>query len=539
VTNSECCSECAGVRIKGEHCLAHLTATELSEVAEHLRRGRPLDGRSTHLTRDTVVELLETVRSEDGQTRLPAVDFRRTRFQKGVSFAGTCFGGHARFEDAGFEGDALFEGACFEQKADFDRVEFLRRSDFSQAQFGQEADFRGAHFMGSVGEVVNDFKEADFGGPARFRQAHFHAGASFERAVFHRRAELGPMTSEANVLLVDALFEQSVSLDVSTPALSCRGTRFNGRADLNIRRAEVTLDGTTFLERSTLAGSPPFQSSDYFDPVDEQPVEAAAQTARAERGLVDMEQPRLLSVRRASVDSLSLRNVDLSACRFFGANGLDELSIEVDCDFAGPPASWRYTRRRTLAEEHDWRARHGGTDGWLPPVSQFPDWLESEDPAPLDAGEVASVYRSLRKALEDHSDEPGAADFYYGEMEMRRLTKPDNGQPLATRVHSFGERAVLRTYWLVSGYGLRASRAFIFLVATILAGAVLLDAFGFQANRAYFRSLLFATESAISLLRPPPANLTAGGEVVQIALRLIGPLFLGLALLALRGRVKR
>ena len=207
MTNSERCSECAGVTITREHCLAHLTATELSEVAEQLRRGRPLDGRRTRLTRDTVVELLEAVRSADGQTRLPAVDFRRTRFQKGVSFAGTCFGGQARFEDAVFEGDASFEGACFEQKADFDRVEFLRKSDFSQAQFGQEADFRGTHFMGSEGKVVNDFKEADFTGPARFRQATSRAGASFERAVFHRRAELGPMTSEANVRVVDALFE--------------------------------------------------------------------------------------------------------------------------------------------------------------------------------------------------------------------------------------------------------------------------------------------------------------------------------------------
>jgi hypothetical protein len=33
---------------------------------------------------------------------------------------------------------------------------------------------------------------------------------------------------------------------------------------------------------------------------------------------------------------------------------------------------------------------------------------------------VAPLYRALRKAQEDAKDEPGAADFYYGEMEMRR-----------------------------------------------------------------------------------------------------------------------
>lgn len=52
-------------------------------------------------------------------------------------------------------------------------------------------------------------------------------------------------------------------------------------------------------------------------------------------------------------------------------------------------------------------------------------------------------------------------------------------------------------------------------------------------------SLLFAVGSSISLLRAPEAQLRAGGEVTQIVLRLAGPLFFGLALLALRGRVKR
>jgi hypothetical protein len=50
---------------------------------------------------------------------------------------------------------------------------------------------------------------------------------------------------------------------------------------------------------------------------------------------------------------------------------------------------------------------------------------------------------------------------------------------------------------------------------------------------------LFALESSISLLRAPEAKLTACGEVIQIFLRLAGPLFFGLAVLSLRGRVKR
>jgi len=57
--------------------------------------------------------------------------------------------------------------------------------------------------------------------------------------------------------------------------------------------------------------------------------------------------------------------------------------------------------------------------------------------------------------------------------------------------------------------------------------------------RSYGRALLFAFESAISVLRPPETSLSAGGEITQIFLRLLGPLLLGLALLAIRARVKR
>jgi hypothetical protein len=74
------------------------------------------------------------------------------------------------------------------------------------------------------------------------------------------------------------------------------------------------------------------------------------------------------------------------------------------------------------------------------------------------------------------------------------------------------------------------------LFVTVACGAVLLDAFGLPKGRS---SMLVAVESSISLLRAPETSLPAGGEVVTIALRLLGPLFFGLALLSLRGRIKR
>src|SRR3712207_8144314 len=48
-----------------------------------------------------------------------------------------------------------------------------------------------------------------------------------------------------------------------------------------------------------------------------------------------------------------------------------------------------------------------------------------------------------------NKDEPGAADFYYGEMELRRLARPRSRSGCG-RHSSFGERVLLTLYWLRS-----------------------------------------------------------------------------------------
>lgn len=144
---------------------------------------------------------------------------------------------------------------------------------------------------------------------------------------------------------------------------------------------------------------------------------------------------------------------------------------------------------------------------------------------------LASLYRRLRKAQEDSKNEPGAADFYYGEMEMRRA---------AADPRSF-EKFLLWLYWLVSGYGLRASRALIALTLTVLLCSNGVAFWGFPKGdeRDFAEIVVFGLQSTTSLLRAPDLTLTLPGQVIQILLRLLGPLFFGLALLSLRGRVRR
>ncbi len=82
------------------------------------------------------------------------------------------------------------------------------------------------------------------------------------------------------------------------------------------------------------------------------------------------------------------------------------------------------------------------------------------------------MYRDLRKGREDMKDEPSAADVYYGEMEMRRLA----ASPRSV------ERLLLTAYWLVSGYGLRASRAVVALLLLLLLATVGFATVGFAAS---------------------------------------------------------
>lgn len=266
---------------------------------------------------------------------------------------------------------------------------------------------------------------------------------------------------------------------------------------------------------------------------------------------------------RVNAANLTLSGVDLRTTRLLDTYARDQLRIDGPPMMAGPPVSNRWTQRLVLAEEHLWRAKYDRRpEGWFPPECR-----RLEDRAPVhqpdtrrtqgartEAAHIQSVYRDLRKGREDAKDEPGAADFYFGEMEMRRV---------AAAPHT-AERAVLTLYWAVSGYGLRATRALAALFLVLLLGVVGVYAVGFAPStkqeirpvpgregtyvlvtvegpkpglKAAFE---FTIEAATSLVRSPtPRPLTVAGRMIELILRLIGPLLLGLAVLSLRGRVKR
>jgi hypothetical protein len=347
-------------------------------------------------------------------------------------------------------------------------------------------------------------------------------------------------------------FQRFVGLRGKARWISCTRTRFLAGGHLELGLAQVSCEEAEFP-------SPFIVSGDAQSP------------------------PSIVSLRRANVYSLVLNGTDLRRCRFAGTHNLDRLRIEGVEYLANSPSGWkfgrvggqglpiwRWTRRQVLAEEHEWR--------WLRPFPSSPagrihpkrqDWYPDECKAStwfgpqgkLEPEEITSLYRALRKGREDNKDEPGAADFYYGEMEMRRKA----------RSTPWPERIILFLYWLLAGYGLRAARAFLALSLALIVATALIATIGIPPPRAATLSgsitgtppsqrvtlesgtsnraaetssasrlrRAFRVSIEAALFRSPDQQLTALGRDIQTMLRLIGPILLALAILSIRGRVKR
>jgi uncharacterized protein YjbI with pentapeptide repeats len=470
-------------------------------------------------------------------------------------------------------GDARFEGAEFTGDAEFERAEFSGVAEFEGVQFSGVAGFRGAQFSRLAG-----FVGVQFSGPAWFGGAQFSSIAWFKGAQFTTTTALGPFRAD-HVILDGASFGVSVVVDIAARRLSTVETRFEREATLWVRYADVLLDRAAFAKPSSLAfaedpflpapiptqAQPASQQSSQPQPqkplgltLDEAPFEQAGLPPR----------PRLLSLRRVDATNLVLADLDLSQCLFRGAHNLDKLRVEGPKHFATTPKGRRWTQRRTLAEEQQWRHTRYPDQGWAPPSAQALEWVAKWSGQPVqqaDPDHVAPLYRSLRKAEEDAKHEPGAADFYYGEMEMRRHAR---GTPWV-------EKRLLWAYWLVAGYGLRASRALLALLVVLVAATAIIAAVGFptpaqpanapvtgtitggpavqhlrldpaptpppEPQRSFLARCGTAWWIALeaAAFRSPDQSLTPAGRHVQTVVRFFGPLLLGLALLSVRGRVKR
>lgn len=554
----------------------------------------------TTFTGDTTLSELTVTRDAwfDGVTFAGDVQFDGTAFVREADFDEATFAGAARFGGVSFAAPAVFDGAVFTADAWFGEVTFADDAVFSgvvfaaDASFGQAA-FRGdTRFSGAIFGRNATFDEAEFTGDARFDGATLAGDTTFAGVVFASDAVFDGMvgarcdftgasfdvsdlgTFAVDALTVDsALFRTRTRMGVTAETVSCRHTQFPAGGHLWIHAADLDLSYAEFLGRTIITdpgprsgplgtrSSPGQRPAGFFELSEPQRAEYVTRRNAhelAERlGARPARRTRVVSVRRANVTDLTMSRVRLDTCRFAGAHGLDRLGIDAACTLAYPPPGWRarrpfrFTRRRMIGEEAEWRRRYA-------------DWWEQEavaaqSPPPPTALEIAGIYRDLRKGLEDAKNEPGAADFYYGEMEMRRLAARElrggrraegaetgESRDPADQPHRppLAERWLLASYWAVSGYGLRAARSFATLAVVLLLAAGVLTTIGMDrsaSGRGFSDALEFAVRDSLAVLRAPSVDLplTGAGRLVDILLRLVGPVLIGLGLLAVRGRTRR
>jgi uncharacterized protein YjbI with pentapeptide repeats len=459
--------------------------------------------------------------------------------------------GEALFGQAIFLEETSFDSVSFEEPSDFSQAIFLHDASFHASIFAKGANFNSVTFSGSAffhemtfGEGGGSFEDVKFAGEAVFDTVITDYGISFAGAIFNE-TEIGPIRLKRSLNLYGTVFNGAILMEVSALHISCARTRFMGPSFIKVSNATLDLSGAFLAHPLTLA---------------------TADTGR----LVMLEEALSVRSRKpASVESLrgvdcamlTLTNVKLTDCWFAGAVHLDQLRLEGDCSFS--KFHRPHNQRKVIAEEKLLRvqsARFPRLSPW-----RFPSAPIRNDIHTLPEPDVlASVYRQLRKSREDAKDEPGAADFYYGEMEMRRHKRSSTLQ---------GERWLLQLYWLLSGYGLRASRALGWLALAMMTTILLMMGFGLPQdspkqrgtgivpldggkvtfeidkddpqNPTHDRFTTKRFEKALSVtlnsvvFRSSGQDLTTAGGYIEMASRFSQPVLLGLAALAIRGRVKR
>ncbi|MFD4863578.1 pentapeptide repeat-containing protein, partial [Streptomyces atratus] len=517
-------------------CLSHLAEHEVDAYVAGLRPGSDLKHTGTALTQRILDRLLDAVRNPaTGRPEIGLARFDYVTFPEGVSF-----------ERATFE-TAVFNGAKFNGRARFVGVKFGNRTQFASAEFGSEADFtsvsfgRGAFFNGSHFRSHVTFTSVTARGDVGF------SGVQFEVA-----GHVGPVACSGKIDFSFSTFSAPIAFEIAAKEADFRRARWLSTATLRLRYADVDLTSAVFEYPLRVIKNPrPF---------------VAVLVPGPDEGDLGSLDPTVTLVSLQGVDAahLVLADLDLSRCRFFGTVHLDQMRIEGETSFGYPPtkshwAGWkpqRFYRRQVIAEEQYWRSSQTrAVSEWLP----NPPNVEINNPSAL-----APIYRALRKSLEDTRNEPGAADFYYGEMEMRR----------ADRTSRVADRVLVHIYWMLSGYGLRALRALAWLFLAVWATLASLMLWGLPdddwepkavgaitsqnvtmslekpdvvnpsgalrdriSSERFEKSLRVVVNSVV--FRSSGEDLATTGTYIEMVSRITEPLLLGLAVLAVRGRVKR
>lgn len=518
--------DCVGIAMaSGWPCFAHGEDSQRQVYAERARGGKGAFNLSgIRLTGETWMVALEYLRPNEGLIDFP------------VMAMGTYFPSRVLFRNTTFSKGAHFFGATFEDGFEFDTCEFSNL-DLSYSDSRRGPGYaHGCTVTGSLSaRCIHTEQQVSYSDGSIHGDVWCEGASDIFRLEnctvkgtcdFSKSAARMLMLSNTRIggdLNLEGACPQSfhgagLQLDASvqgtlrTTDCDLTRARFETRVLLRVCAQSVNLAGAHFLAGGRLD-------------VDNAKVSLASVTSSAPLVVSGQGAASLTSLNSADAGMLTLSGIALDQCIFYGAHDLPSINIEPTVRLPRPPKG--RARRRCTYDEVLWRqqSERMRSSDWKPSVAQ--DAAEVADRPTLTASQVAGVYRALRKSLESQSNEAATSDFYYGEMEMRR----------ADQAATLSEKVILTAYWLVSGYGLRALRAVLALCVLVAAGSVALHVWGLP-DSTWSNASLTAVESVVPGFRLP-ADLTESGRATILVLRVIGPVLLALAALALRNRVKR
>ena len=532
-------NSCQGVALEDSGtCLAHADPTVKSRALTRFGAGGKLDFvKGVRIEQDLLKEIKAAAPVVDGRPEFRDADFTNCHFTGVADFDNVRFTGkQARFWEASFEDvagfrdslfqvEAVFSSVTFQGLANFERVvfesgvalagTFESRALFTSIQvregiaaisgdFGGVVSFSYARFAQGLQSMFSHFRkdvfflQATAAGWTTFHGARFEERFDLSAAVFDGNLdldacsfgttpELGPLLISGSLNLQGSEFDDRVNIRLAALGLSLVRTQFRNGADLRVCRAMMNLRGCDCRSPTSISDFSVLQPE--FTYRDDTVCDSVWQSHFLP---VTDRRPALLTLESANlIGTLALTGVGLERCRFSGVLALESLHVGPRVTWVRPPRTWRWTQRRVIAEEAQWRK---GQERWQSDWRPFDDaeeWIQltretHDPPSPYhhpahqasdkdtqrepDPDELASLYRHLRKGREDEGDAPGAADFYYGEMEMRRFAAQT----------SLAEKFIISLYWLVSGYALRAWRAVVALLVVVVLAAIVFSAWGFE-----------------------------------------------------------
>ena len=502
-----------------------------------------------------------------------------------TDFFGAVFcGDYADFSNVEFSSEHtdFSEGEFNSKQTNFSEAEFSgERTDFSGTQFsGELTDFSGAKFSGKQTDCsearfngrYTNFAEVQFGGEQMdFSEAKFSSKwTSFLDAKLNSKyttfSEATFSSARTNLSAAEFSGEQTdfseaefdgERTDFSIAHFSGKHTdfsraRFSG-ADTSFQYAtfsstKVCFEGTNFIEKVTFLGT---GQNTVFD---------AQSWVQFDHCRID--KPELLTfntvlLRPGWFINSDVRKVDFTDVKWYSISdgSIGKFKDEIEA-LKRQEVSSPYT---LLAQACQRLAANAEENRQYPLANQFHYW--SMDARRLGSWSVlyqAFLKEEVRQSIEkgERRDITRFRDLRFRDLDTKALFNRETWQRIRNR-ERFG--FINGLYWALSGYGVRPLRAFMWLIILSLVFALLyswpyieapysLQALeGFTAGYwggpldylGYFLRTEMYSLGALARLNPEPKPEPGLFQTLVIVAGILGPLQVGLFLLAIRRKVMR